>query len=397
MSQRLFAARQGFVLITVLLVLAVVSVVSVAALDQTTSSLKTAVRVAEEEQALYAANAGVEHAVAYLQAGRSVPFGPSTFTLPTASKPVSYTITITPTANPNAVNVVSIGSAGSSQRTVAAGMSSNAPVGYYKAIYGLTSITLSGNAQICGDIYAVGFIWFQSNVHILKDNGTTCNNNSAGTAIATGLIWNSGGAIVDGGYCSWLINLDQPPCNGTVPQVIAPPAFDYSHNNPLYTQAVAQGHYRNRNATLSAGSYGSSSGDVWWIDGDLQLNGVTIAGKVTFVAMDSQRGNDSGAITFSGNVTGTNCGLTNPCPAAFIAQGDINLGSRHEIWGGLITTSGTVSATDRVTIHGGIVANTVSLGTNAWLYADNPYYQTPPPGLPPFGNGVAISSWLEQP
>jgi len=83
--------EEGVVLVTVLLLIAALSILGTTAVMQTSTDLRISTNYKTSRQAFYDADAGIQYAIAKMEAGLAS--DPPTFTLPSAGSPVSLTYT----------------------------------------------------------------------------------------------------------------------------------------------------------------------------------------------------------------------------------------------------------------------------------------------------------------
>ncbi|MGE5675441.1 MAG: hypothetical protein ACM3XM_16445 [Mycobacterium leprae] len=391
--------RSGYVLITVLLALAVICLIGVAVLNSSTSALRLAAQITADERALDAANAGIEWSLAYFQTHYMLPSTPpAPVTIPMGNYSATDTLTVGTDTQGNPT-VTSVGTSGSSSRTINAALGNGVPGAYRSAIYSTSpsnaASELNQNVNICGDVFSNNNLTLNNGVHIYAGSDPACAaypSSAKGVAIAVKsvLFQNRSQVYIEGGYCD--ANNIGPACNNQKPTAYNIPAPDFGATGVYYITAQAQNHFYPTDRTLSV-----ASGDqqIYYVNGNLTLTGGTVNGRITYAA--------TGTITVTNSILNNSaCNTTtHPCSLLLVSQGNINLsGSANgqTIYAAIITED-ALNTNSNWSIHGSVSASTLNFKNNTWLYTDDPYYNFPPPGLPgaPTGTGPGLLSWSEGP
>lgn len=378
--------QEGYILVAVLLVLAVTSLMGAAILSQSMTSMRIARRTVESEQALYLANAGIEHALAQV-AANGAPTATTTLTktLPIANnRRGQYTAVLELAAN-NTIQVHATGTFGDSSRTVDATFELPISVqepAFAQAVYSQGALSVDQNVTIYGDLYGQQEMTLGNHVNV-KAYGTAKGVAQAQTiALAKN-------ARVEGGTCS----AAAPPSPGALctspPPTYSLPELDASQ---LWEEATL----RVNDLTLT-GTQAYEDGLIW-VQGNLTAKGgFTYRGKVTFAVTDQVR--------LGGMVQPDQawCAENGPCSAAFISlqsatpdHPNVEILNNANV-DGLIYAIGQINVGSSATVRGNISGGDVELRPAVTVYHEPGYIAAGLPGLPGTGSAVTapplITSW----
>lgn len=420
MGQRL-RLNEGYVLVTVLLALAVLSLIGASALSRASTAQRTVARAVEHERALYAANAGVEHALAYL-VGNGIPTRVTTLTGALESGAVTYSVTLEP--GTSLIRIASGGAAGASVRTVHASVSLSSGQGmqvYRNTLYSGSGLSVDGDIAVCGDLFSNGSMSLTNGASVTK-MGTAlkagpwrgnCPAPATGTAVSADRVI-AGTAEIEGGWCD-SATPHQGPCQGTAPAPAPAPKPDWEwlKQNATHLYMV--------NCTGFTNCTGVSPGVPVVVSGTVPAGESRLIYAETHVVIPSLVVNHKLTVAAAGNIYfhgdtmwGTACTAEDPCSAAYIAKEGIGVEAPNvRIRGALIALGAEgVHLHNHTMITGTVIANQVvsdpngldnphgggyGPGSNAVIIHDNPHYTAPPPGLPGATepDRLSLTSWTE--
>lgn len=293
-----------------------------------TVKLKESGNQVNEMKAFYAADAGINKAIWYLSTATGSGGKGLTWRVSStyeAFDDTGFYISVQNTASSSEVMIMSTGESNGVRKTIYQTVSVGGfPVAFEYAMYTSSALSLSGNAEIFGDVYVNGNTAFSGNGNV-----------------SDGMIYHAAGANVSG-HGTWT--------DGGTPTPVPPfPTLDTSY----YTGeiAVASG-VTAGNITYSNNTYNLSGGTVY-VKGNVTISGnTTFTGPGTIVA--------TGTFNMSGN-TYTSGGTVN-----FISGGAIGLSGNTYTTGAVFysNTSVAVSGNTRVQVGGMLSAGTTSLSGN---------------------------------
>lgn len=415
-QNRPFPGNGGYVLITVLLALAVVSALGAAALDLAYSSLKQAQMAAQSEQAFYAANAGMEDALARALGGAELAPG-TALQQPVIVAPgvtAEYAVRLEATATDGILQVTSEGVAGNSRRSITARLrwKPESSTTYEHLVFSTGSITMDNHTDVCGDLYAGGDVTLSAQTTLwgkttAEDPDSPCREVvGTGKVLAAGRVTFIGKAKAQGNWCDSLnygpgFACSSPPAKPSM----APPDFAdlKSRATRWYVSdaALCAGKPAGACTVVPAGFTLTLSGtqhfttDLLYVEGNVEIapSGWTPSGLVTVTA--------TGVIDYLGNVQTDPAACASPgsCASAFISQGAQTVGRNIAVSGTFITANTTVGFTwgNSSEIRGVVLAPRVASGNHGTFYPIRLTDVWLPPGVTaPGSSAIGYSEWQQQ-
>lgn len=268
-----------------------------------------------------------------------------------------------------------------------------------EVVAGFSSLALSNNTEICGDLFVNGNLHLNNNVVVwspaaaARSKNVSCTSISgSGRVIVTGRL-RTEHADIHGGWCDSDSGEGTNCRNKPLVRSITVPDFaplkaqaQGWHLRPA-DQAFCQG--RTNCTTLKNGLYTLSgtrtyANQLIYIDGDLTVpvgQNVVIAGRVTFAV--------TGNVTIDADVT---CATGNACQVAFLAGGNLTVGTQKTtIWATLYAGNELNIDATNVTIHGLLSATKGTVKNKLILYPTQAW-PTGIPGGPSEGPGGGITT-----
>lgn len=394
-------SQGGYVLVTTLIALSVLLTAGLAALSQSGSSLRTAAAAHRQEQALYAANAGIEHGLAHLQQTGMV-------TQPVSLQhvysqgvaPSEYRVSITP----HGVDVLvrSEGRVKEQVRTVEATVGLRIPPAYFSPFFSTQGINFSNNLDVCGDILTGGDLSLSNGVTVWRNGapGSPCDRSGNGSVVAGGRLIRFPNTVIQGEWCD-STNWGHSRLCPTRPGGLTLPPPDFAHLRQTASRwfvtdpAFCAG--RGPSCVVVSPGFvlqvtGASHPGITFVEGSIQIGGLAIQNLATYAATQE--------IRFSGSAVLISTCAPQRCSAGYVAGGAIQVQSNNlEIHGALISTDTALGITwkNNVTVRGSLMAPVITSGNNGLLYAMNPHIVGISPGLPGVDEkgGVQIMGWRE--
>lgn len=396
-------SEDGYVMVTALIALAVMAILAVAALTQANTSLRMARQGVRAEQALYAANAGVEMILGRMQVvdpvERIVPGQTYTgsFSLPQGLT-ATYAVLVTD-PKPAAIHVKSTGQVTDGTETHSRVVEADIPFNRDEGgggnpnptpppsglgedlLFSNGALTLSNNSNICGSLYVNGDLELGNWTKVWgTTTGSPCKE-----IIGTGI-------VIATGKMNLKQNVDLPAsrlcasnhygpgtaCPSGPPTLRSLPKPDFAQlrqdasrwyvPNATFCKDKPAGSCQvvGKKDTVTIRGAQSFQGEIIYIDGNLtNKGGLTITGTVTFAV--------TGDVSLDSDLL-----CTGTCTVAIIADGNIDLKPNT-------TQHATFYANGRLTgnqntIHGRLFAGSMDLKNGLTLYP--PRSSIWSPGLP---------------
>ncbi len=391
--------QRGFLLLSAFLIIAVLEIFSLALFARFTVFTQATERNQNKLYAFNAAEAALDNALVQLASNTSYS-GVSTYTSMDASGNTGgYTVQVcppscdgltTPTGSYKLIQAIGYSPSndptakGYETRIIEAYVSSGGGAGFPYAIYGDTSVTLSGNATTDsynsddgayggsnvgteGNVASDGALVLNGNAHIGGDSTST-------TASLTGNATISGAATTNSGSVS-------TTGSAHVGSTLAgsTPGLNCSPGSTSLASLGSLSISGNNTVSLTAGSYHYSSLSI---SGNGRLNITT--GPVTIYV--------DGTVSISGNGIGTASNLPTNLSVVSTSNGTVSISGNGDFYGSIYAPSSTVSNTGNGQIYGAVFANTYSQSGNGHVHYDEALADA---DTPCSSSGVSIQSWRE--
>lgn len=396
-------SEEGYVMVTALIALAVMAILAVAALTQANTALRMARQGVWAEQALYAANAGIETILGRMQVVEPAePIVPGqsytgSFALPQGLTG-SFEVLVTD-PRPAAIHLKSIGQVTDGTETHTRVVEADIPFNRDGDGGGTTNpppastglgedlifsngpLTLSNNSNICGSLYVNGDLELGNWTKVWNSTtGSPCKEIiGTGVVIATGKMnLKQNVDLPANRLCASNHSGPGTACPAGPPALRSLPKPDFAKlrqdasrwyvPNATFCQGKPAGSCQlvGKKDTVTIRGAQSYQGEIIYIDGDLtNKGGLTITGTVTFAV--------TGNVSLDANLL-----CTGTCSVAIIADGNIDVQPNT-------TQHATLYANGRLTgnqntVYGRLFAGSMDLKNGLTLYP--PRSSLWSPGLP---------------